>query len=115
MKQQTRYKNYRSLFLLLGMLVVTVWGYGQETPGESDTEDSKPYEIAFDNSRNEGYESSLDNQYMGFFHEKEEIVYLAPSDKLMIEVFGTGGAQLDRYIRWYVGKVPEGKSQDIKE
>ena len=115
MKQQTRYKNYRSLFLLLGMLVVTVWGYGQETPGESDTEDSKPYEIAFDNSRNEGYESSLDNKYMGFFHEKEEIVYLAPSDKLMIEVFGTGGAQLDRYIRWYVGKVPEGKSQDIKE
>ena len=35
MKQQIRYKNYRSLLLLLGMLAVTVWGYGQRLEVEA--------------------------------------------------------------------------------
>ena len=93
-------KKARSLFLLLGMLAVTVWGYGKDS-GTLSTDHVTPFDLAFNNLRNEGDPSSK-NKYQGFVHEKEEIIYLAPGDRVMVELCGTGGAQIDDYVRWYV-------------
>ena len=67
MKQQIRYKNYRSLLLLLGMLAVTVWGYGQRLEVEGDTTLKAQIESGtgaliydFDNRENEGSYRSRD-------------------------------------------------------
>lgn len=102
-------KKARSLFLLVGMLAVTVWGYGKDS-GTSSTDHVEPYLLNFNNSANEG-DPQYPN-YKGFVHEKEEIIYLAPGDRVMVELFGTG-TQIDQYVRWYVD--PEATySKDIK-
>ena len=114
MKQQIRYKNYRSLLLLLGMLAVTVWGYGQRLEVEGDPTLKAQIESGtgaliydFDNRENEGRVTGQEtyiNRYPNFCHEREEIIYLNPGDEKEIEVMGDAKFMMSTYVYWYVGE-----------